>query len=78
MMKHLEDCGLDDTPAYGTAKRVYEVGMMEMDAFTDTRIKGAYKLIRLYRTDMRYRRSGKKDFILKLFAILFKREFPKN
>lgn len=74
MMKHLEACGLDDTPAYGTAKRVYEIGMMEMDAFSDTRIKGACKLIRLYRTDMRYRRSGKNNFILQLFAILFKKE----
>lgn len=72
MMDHLKAYGLEDTPAYRTAKRVYEIGIKEDEAFNVSRIRGAYKLIHLYCTDMRFRRSGSKDFILKLFAILFK------
>ena len=72
MMNHLKEYGSDVTSAYETAKEVYEIGLREMDAFTDSRIRGAFKLTRLYCSNMRYRRSGTKVVILKLFAILFK------
>ncbi len=70
MVAHLEKRGLTEHSAYGTAKRVYEIGKAQVDAFQSGRIKGAIKLCKLFCTDMRYRRSGTADFLYQLCAVL--------
>lgn len=67
----LEKYHLEDTHAYMTALRVCEIGEKEKEAFESGRIKGAAKLIQLYCTDMRYRRSGRKAIFYKLYGVLF-------
>lgn len=57
--------------AYRTAERLYDIGLAQIDAVGSGRISGACKLIRLYRTDMRYRRIGRNNFILQLLSILW-------
>lgn len=56
--------------AYGTAKRLYDIGMAQIDAIGCGRITGARKLLHLYRSDMRYRRIGRNNFILQLLSVL--------
>lgn len=57
-------------PAYRTANRVYEIGQSQIEAATSGRISGILKLMRLYRTDMRYRRVGTKNFLFQVLNLL--------
>ena len=73
MIRHLENYHLENTNAYLTAKRIIEIGAKEQEAFNSSRTVGAYKLIKLFRTDIRYRKSGTGNFIYKLVGILLGR-----
>lgn len=56
--------------AHRTAGRLEEIGRLRAEALRCGRLKGSFKLIRLYLTDMRYRRDGAKNFIVQLLGIL--------
>ena len=71
MMKTIEKKHLTDHIAYETVKRVYDIGVIQVEAFRIGGIKGACKLAKLYCSDMRYRRSGMGDFLYQFFAVLF-------
>ncbi|MCR5736915.1 MAG: glycosyltransferase [Eubacterium sp.] len=49
---------------------VRKVGAEIIDAVSSSRIIGSYKLIKLYCTSKRYRKSGGKDFLIQLMNIL--------
>lgn len=56
--------------AYSTANRLNYIGEKQIEAISSGRILGAVKLIRLYRSDMRYRRIGRNNFLYQLAGIL--------
>lgn len=56
--------------ARGTAKRKYDIGKREVEASASGRLSGAYKLIKMYCTDIRYRRNGTGAFGTHLANIL--------
>lgn len=62
--------GYGDHPACITANRLIEIGKKTYDAETSGRITGAIKLIKLFCTDIRYRRSGSGAFIQQLVYII--------
>lgn len=66
----LEKSGYANHLAYGTAKRLVEIGEKTYDAETSGRIMGAVKLCKLFCTDMRYRRCGMGAFLQELVYIL--------
>ena len=55
-----------------TAERVAGIGKAELDSARSGRLIGAVKLIKLYLTDVRYRKSGKKAFLYELADILLR------
>lgn len=71
MLGFLEKYDLTDTQAYSTAKRVYEIGSKQIEAYNSNRFVGAIKLIKLFCSDMRYRRCGTASFLYDLVGILF-------
>ena len=73
MLKQLCKHGLENHIAYETALRVYEIGINQLQAFELGGITGAIKLVKLYFSDERYRRSGAADFLYQILAVLFKR-----
>lgn len=60
----------DFEAAYRTADRICDIGNKEIDAASSGRIVGAYKLIKLFCTDIRYRRTGRNAFLIHLANIL--------
>lgn len=74
MVNLLDNVGLNNHLAYGTAKRVCDIGKTQVEAFYTGGVLGAYKLCRLYFTDMRYRRSGTLDFLYQLVAVMFRKK----
>lgn len=70
MKERLMAGGYEDHPACRTANRLIEIGEKTYDAETSGRIAGAAKLIRLFCTDIRYRRSGTGAFLQQLVYIL--------
>ena len=68
MIKKLQDYHLENSEAYGTAKRVLEIGEKQEDAFQSGRVIGGMKLIHLFCTDLRFRKSGIKSFLLQLLG----------
>ena len=73
MIRYLENYHLENTNTYFTAKRIIEIGAKEQDAFNSSRVVGVYKLLKLFCTDMRYRRNGTGEFLYKLAGILLGR-----
>ncbi len=71
MVHYLEARNLNDCPAFRTAKRVLEIGTAEKDALYTGGFRGAVKLCKLYRKDIRYRRSGTANFAYELVSVLF-------
>ncbi len=61
---------LQSTPAYGTCCRIVEIGEKQVKASGSGRIAGACQLIKLFFTDMRYRRCGTVSFLYQLLYIL--------
>ena len=59
-----------DESAFRTAKRVLEVGTGVYSAEQQGRITGAITLCRMYRNDIRYRRTGKMSFVAQLLHVL--------
>ena len=78
MKEYLEDLNYTDHAAYQVALRVAEVSEKEFKACTEGRISGAVDLIKLYRTDIRYRRSGKNEFLAELARILIYSKKQRN
>lgn len=80
MVRVLDSAGLNNHVAYGTAKRVCDIGKIQAEAFCTGGIVGAYQLSRLFLTDMRYRRSGTSDFLYQLAAVMFRKkdQLPKE
>lgn len=74
MVQQLERVGLTDHVAYGTARRIFEIGAAQVDAFQSPGIVGVFKLCKLYFADVRYRRSGTADFLYQLVATLLPRK----
>lgn len=72
--KKLYDHGLNDTSAYLTAKSQLHIGQKLEDAHQDFCLIGAFKIVWLFCTNMRYRRSGTNAFLLELASILIKRK----
>ena len=64
MIKLLTQHNLENSNAFRTATRVVEIGQKQIDAFQSGRLVGSIKLIRLFCTDMRYRQSGVKSFLI--------------
>lgn len=62
--------GYENHPACRIAERMIEIGKKTYDAETSGRITGAIKLIKLFCTDIRYRRSGSGAFIQQLVYII--------
>lgn len=57
-------------PARGTAERICDIGCREVEASASGRLSGAYKLTKMFFTDMRYRRNGLFSFLTHLANIL--------
>lgn len=70
MMKLLESEGFLNSEAYKTVERLNEIGIKELTAVTSGQINGAFQLYRLYKTDVRYRMTGKMDFLYKLYLTI--------
>lgn len=68
--RYLEYYHLDTGEAYETAKKLVYIGERQIDAGTSGRLNGAYKIIKLYRDNLRYRLSGRNDFLYQLAEIL--------
>ena len=58
--------------ALSTMNRILDIGQKELSAAKSGRLKGASKLISLYRTDQRYHNSGRKAFLYELAEILLR------
>lgn len=56
--------------AYRTARRTLNIGNMEIDSAKSGRILGAYKLTKMYCTDLRYRRLGASYFVIHMLNLL--------
>ena len=56
--------------ALSTAKRIVDIGEKEIDAAMSGKLSGSIKLMRLYVSDKRYRRSGTHSFLYQLADIL--------
>ncbi|MCH5296587.1 MAG: glycosyltransferase [Ruminococcus sp.] len=56
--------------AYRTARRISDIGNIEIEAVKSGRIVGAYKLTKMYCTDLRYRRLGAPYFMIHLLNLL--------
>ena len=67
---HCAEENLGVKRALPTISRVWEIGQKEIAAAKRSRIVGAGKLIKLFVTDMRYRRCGTKIFLYELSDIL--------
>lgn len=74
IQKKLHVHGLDDTPAYHTAQSQLYIGQKLADAHQDFRLIGAFKILRLFCTNMRYRHSGTNGFLLEVASVLMKRK----
>lgn len=74
MQEYVERYCTDDNPgvklALPTISRVWEIGQKEIAAAKSSRIVGSFKLIKLFITDVRYRRSGLKIFLYELAGIV--------
>lgn len=58
-----------------TINHIIEIGKKELEIMKMNRIKGSVQLIRLYKNDIRYRRSGFSAFIIcLLYIILFSKK----
>lgn len=68
--ERLDAYKMQDDPAYGTAKRVYEIGLRKYNAYQKGGIMGAWMVWRMYRTDMRYRRCGFWAFFYDLLFVM--------
>ena len=65
----LKDEEIPDT-ANWTLKRVKDIGSKVFEAQNSGRIKGTYLLVKLYFTDVRYKRIGLKNFLTQLAHII--------
>lgn len=63
MIDLLEKRGLHSTDSYRLAQRIYDIGQKELFAITSNRISGAYRLYKMYRTDIRYKSIGRTAFL---------------
>ncbi len=73
VLQYLDATTADDgeiQAARATAKRIYEIGTREVEASSSGRLSGAYKLTKMFCTDIRYRRKGTGAFITHLANIL--------
>lgn len=71
-LQRLTEKGLQNIPAYGTAKRVHEIGLKKYNAYQKGGLSGAWIVFQLYRTDMRYRRCGFWAFFYDFLFVLTK------
>ena len=78
MMEYLEKKGKTDLQAYGTAQSVCKIGTAKKQAVESGSIFGAVKLINLYFTNMRYRRSGTSAFLHELLMVVFQNTQLRN
>lgn len=69
---HLEKMELTDTGAYDISKRLIDIGQKNMEAFDSPKIIGFFKLLKLFITDMRFRRIGLNSFLSQLMCIILK------
>ena len=66
----LEKSGMSDTSAYTTAKRIEEIGKTLFKIEIASSLYGLVRLVRFFQTDMRYRRTGRGQFIYEFIYIL--------
>ena len=69
-VQRLSEAGLSDHSANVIANRLVEIGEKIHDAESSGRLMGAFKLCRLFCSDMRYRHSGTGAFVQDLVYIL--------
>lgn len=72
-VERIEKKGLQNTPAYRTARRVLEIGENKMKAYDSGGIAGCRQLCAMYKNDIRYRRIGFWPFFYDCVFLLRKR-----
>ena len=66
----LSSASMENDPAFRTAKRIYDIGCKKKRALELGGILGGLALIKIYLSDMRYRRIGKMSFFYDLLYVL--------
>ena len=69
-LKGLPDADAISPAVYGSIRRIEDVGAKVADAAGLSRLKGAWRLTRLYLRDQRYHRIGVKNYLTQLANIL--------
>ena len=70
--KHGDSENLGVSKALPTINRVLDIGRKELDAARSGRLSGTIKMLCLYCSDVRYRRSGTKAFLYELADIMLR------
>lgn len=71
MQRIVDIVPVTDPKTVRTVRRIIDIGGKMEDAYQSMRILGLYKLLRLYKNDIRYRRTGFHSFFYDMLGICF-------